>query len=247
MRRASRATAALALAGLLAAGCSATDPAPARWRRTVAQAQRSPFGAWVNVELRRGPVISGELLAVEPERIFLGSRGQLRPLAIAAIAKVTVSAYAVDSSGVAMTSVLGGLSTLSHGWFLVLSLPVWTLLGIPLSRSASGQGFLAAGDPDAIRGLRKWARFPQGMPAGMALPRPPPPRPPVPEAPRGGDGQVCYQNLTCNAGLVCDRATAHCHPAPALGTDGGACYANGACEPGLICKEGTCAPSPPPP
>lgn len=242
MRRASQAMAALAL---LAAACTVANPAPRSWQRSIAQAQRSKYGAWTIVELHGGKQLDGELIAVEPERLLLGSRGRLVPVAIDAIAEVTLSAYTADASGLVAGTGLGVLSTISHGWFLIFSAPLWALIGGGLSRSVSGEGFPTADDPEEIADLRKWARFPQGLPAGFLERKPSPPtRPPVPAAPRGGDGEVCYPNFTCNAGLECDRASGRCRPMPPLGGAGGRCYANGSCDAGLVCQEGTCAPPP---
>ncbi len=240
MRRASPAVAALAL---LAAACTVANPAPKGWQRDIDQAQRSKYGAWTIVELDGGKEVDGELIAVEPERLLLGSRGRLVPVPIGAIHEVTLSAYTADASGLVASTGLGVLSTISHGWFLIFSAPLWALIGGGLSRSASGDGFLTADDPAEIAELRKWARFPQGLPAGF-LERKPSPPPPVPAAPRGGDGEVCYANLTCNAGLECDRVSVRCRPLPPLGGAGGRCYANGTCDAGLVCQEGTCAPPP---
>src|SRR5688572_26547343 len=116
MRLAERAGALLGLLALLAAGCFATNPAPPKWQRSAEKAQSSPFGAWVTVEQRSGASVSGELIAVERNQLLVGAGGKLVPVRFDANTSVTVSAYAADASGIATASLLGGLSTLSHGF-----------------------------------------------------------------------------------------------------------------------------------
>ncbi len=235
MRRASAALLVLAIAG-----CTATNPAPRAWRRTMTEAEESPFGAWTIVETSVGE-LSGELLAVEPDTLYLSAGVAVRPVPLSRVLKVTVVAYTADSSALATWAGLGMATTFSHGYFAVFSLPIWYLVGGGISRWHSGSGYLdvyAHEGVDALRHLRKWARWPQGLPEAVRHPRRASPEPPPPPT-EGAAGQACYGNGTCNEGLVCDATTHTCHPAPALGADGGRCYANGSCDEGLACDAAT--------
>jgi len=55
-------------------------------------------------------------------------------------------------------------------------------------------------------------------------------------------GGACYGNKTCNNGLRCSKAKL-CVTVPA-GSLGGACYGNGTCDQGLSCANKTCAQAP---
>lgn len=143
--------------------------APVGWRRTVEEAEKSPYGSWVWVDLRGGQRLGGELIAVEAQRIEVARDGRLAAVPISRIAKVTVDAYGGDSSGVVGWTVLGGLSAISHGFFLVLSAPVWGATGAVSAYSVSHAGVEAydPASPGDRHALVQYARFPQGLPAGF--------------------------------------------------------------------------------
>ena len=54
----------------------------------------------------------------------------------------------------------------------------------------------------------------------------------------GGEGNACYPNGTCNAGLVCELEVC----VDTTGTEGGACYPNMSCNAGLECVGDICQP-----
>jgi hypothetical protein len=86
----------------------------------------------------------------------------------------------------------GTVSTLSHGLVLLLSAPVWLITTGTAGAIESSAGTVtyraARGSltAEAFAGLRKYARFPQGLPEGFTLQPPSPPPlapPPAPATP----------------------------------------------------------------
>jgi hypothetical protein len=69
---------------------------------------------------------------------------------------------------VGLWAALGTLFTLSHGFYLVLSAPIWVISGISgaVGESRSGIVEIEGSSPEEFR---KYARFPQGLPAGIDL------------------------------------------------------------------------------
>lgn len=58
---------------------------------------------------------------------------------------------------------------------------------------------------------------------------------------RGGDGQPCYGNGTCDGDLECRDG--RCEEVELVqGEEGGACYPNGTCNAGLECAVNVCRP-----
>jgi hypothetical protein len=149
------------------AGCA--TGAPPELRRSMEDAKWMPTGAFARLGLP-GQEQSGELLAVEPEAFILESGGQPRLIPSQCVQWVRLASFEGDYGSTLAWGVVGTLSTLSHGAFLVLTGPVWLIsMGIAAgSQAAAGilQEPLAKPTPEAMERLRKWARFPQGLPSG---------------------------------------------------------------------------------
>jgi hypothetical protein len=151
---------------LLCTACFYTT-APEGWLPTPAVAQQQAYGGWIKVDYAEGNgsrTVEGELIAAAPDSLYVLTTDSLVSLATGTITSATLTAY--DSRfGATMTwGILGAVSTLSHGWFLILSLPMWVIAGTTTSASASKGPRVQAVD-GAL--LRPYARFPQGLPPGL--------------------------------------------------------------------------------
>ena len=154
-------------AAALLAGC-ASNPVPRGYLPTAQQAQREARGGWIVIRAGGGATLSGELLAVGPEVIsVLTPEGTVeRPRA--SLSAATLYCYVGASNAIAVGSALGGLSTLSHGGFLIFTLPMWAIAG-PLAASADRRSTALGGGAVDLDALRAYARFPQGPPDGVDL------------------------------------------------------------------------------
>lgn len=163
-------SAALLLAAL--AGC-ATPSAPAGWLPKAENLGKSHRGAWVEIEYRgeKGDrVLGGELLAVSKNDVWILVRGEIVELASEAVDGGRVHVHEpLSGAPLAAWAVLGGLSTISHGFFLVLTVPLWTLGGTASALAQQYSGSYRFRHPKEVSAF---ARFPQGLPPGylQALP-----------------------------------------------------------------------------
>jgi hypothetical protein len=154
-----------ALLAATLAGCY-QSPAPPRWLPSPMEAQRDAFGSWIIVQAqpKTVPLAQGELIAVSTDSIHVLSDGRLVSLARTTLCCAELIAYRMDVSELQIWSVLGLVSTVSHGFGLILTAPVWALAGTVATAAASYAPRIVS--TDAIV-LRSFARFPQGFPPGF--------------------------------------------------------------------------------
>ena len=154
---------------VLLPACVASSPAPAAWQRSMDDVKRITYGAWTRVE---GPSFAsdGELLAADHKHLVLSRGSEVTIIDSRCVAKVTVAAFEDLPGQTILWGVLGSLSTFSHGAYLFLSMPVWLITTGSATYAHSKAGYLQAdySKPPAaeVDNIRKWARFPQGLPPG---------------------------------------------------------------------------------
>lgn len=159
----------LLLAGV-ADGC-ATNTAPRNFLPAPAASQRTAYGGWIEVtrgDARHPERSAGELLAIQHDSVYLLSGRGPEVYAQSDVTSAKLTAYDSESGLLATWTLIGTLSTISHGWLLVLSAPVWIIAGSVTTAHQSHQPeFLFP--TAAWEDLRAYARFPQGLPPGLDL------------------------------------------------------------------------------
>jgi len=132
-------------------------------------------GLWIVVEPHRGEPFGGELLSADVQGVAVLVGGQVVRASLVEAEKMTVTAYRTHLGGVAAWGAVGTLSTLSHGKFLLASVPVWALTWF-ITQGVIHDRPVMQWPREPIDKLRPYARFPQGMPRGWspAADRPPP-------------------------------------------------------------------------
>jgi hypothetical protein len=141
-------------------------------------------GAWLEVE--------GELLAATPAMLYVRverlsvdddtleestrpirrSAGKIgkpgsRRIPAGDIARVRLEKYRTSKLGLGIWGSLGALSSFSHGFFAVASLPVWLLTDGVTSAVESRHAFQDIDAGVGLEALAPWARFPQGVVPGL--------------------------------------------------------------------------------
>ena len=156
----------------LLAAC-ATNTAPRGFLPAPVESQLTAYGGWIELAYgsgRRPSRVEGELLAVQgggDSLYILTARGAIA-VATSTVRKAKLTGYDSQSGQLGTWTFLGVLSTASHGFVLVISAPVWILSGSLASASQSHQ-------PESVYpkvgwdAIRRYARFPQGLPAGIDL------------------------------------------------------------------------------
>lgn len=158
----------LAMAAALACGC-AHSPAPRGWLPKADASATDAFGGWLIAETgpARKPVrVAGELISVEPDSVLVFQGDHPVMLAKQGITKATLVGYDIDSGVLSTWATLGAISTLSHGAFLVFTLPMWSIAG-GVTTSQAVHASMLEYPKGSWTEIAKYARFPQGLPAGV--------------------------------------------------------------------------------
>jgi hypothetical protein len=140
--------------------------APPGWLSRPEEA-RQAFGSWIDIQPRPGSPaqrVAGELIAIDADSVHILADGRLLSLPTPSLCCVTLTAFRMDYTALQLWTVIGTLSTASHGVGLILSAPAWVIAGTGAASVASVAPRIRSTDPAA---LRPFARFPQGMPPGL--------------------------------------------------------------------------------
>ncbi len=154
----------LILSANLLCSCAVLQ-SPRGWLPNVREVQTQAYGCWIIVDhISDGKErrTSGELIAISPDRLFVLNEYGISELLLSAIMGTNLEIYE-ESTGVGAWAILGMLSTVSHGYFLVASAPVWIIAGISAGISESKSGLMKFKGPPT-QDVRMFARFPQGLP-----------------------------------------------------------------------------------
>jgi len=171
-------------AALVSAGCASAH-APVAYQQTPAQAASTAYGGWISLEggdKQHRVLTRGELIAVQNDSVFvLGDAGCVA-LRVTDVKQGRFEAYQPETGGMTAWTLLGTLSTGSHGVGAVISARVWILVGSLATGSASRSGVRPVRPEQnaSWKEIAKFSRFPQGLPPGLEwteLRRPSAPRP----------------------------------------------------------------------
>ena len=108
----------------------------------------------------------GELLAVEPDQLWLATGKGVVAVSLQPIERVRIEIYPSDALVLTAWSLGGLLSTASHGFFLFVTAPLWLAVGTGVTISAYASNKLDV-KPGEFDKLYQYARFPAGLPPGF--------------------------------------------------------------------------------
>jgi len=153
------------LGALLGACVDNPDPRHPSIERT----ERQGYGAFITITTLSGQEVSGELISVERSVIrvlrFGAGTGALTWVASTDVKSAEVYEYEAEG-GFAAWTLLGVLSTISHGFFLVLSAPVWIISG-SIAGGLESRHMILSYPEHSWGEIVIWSRFPQGLPPGI--------------------------------------------------------------------------------
>jgi hypothetical protein len=150
------------------AGC-ARSPAPAGAVPWPAGAEADPYGAWIQVERQGGGgVVAGELLAVDPDTVFvLTWDGAVRGVPLDSVREATIAWYRGHATDLAAWTVVGTISTISNGVFLLLTAPMWLIAGSAATAAESRAPLVRVPTRADWTTARMYARYPAGLPPDL--------------------------------------------------------------------------------
>ena len=157
---------------LLALAC-ARNPAPRGTLPTADQLALSPWGGYILVRHRDGAQTRGELLAARDGVVHVKTGRGVRAIPEAEIETMRLAAYHTSELPLTAWGLGGTATTISHGWFLIFSLPAWILTTMITAGVESHEALVDFPD-EPLPAFARFARYPQGMPP----PLPPSPLPP---------------------------------------------------------------------
>jgi hypothetical protein len=168
-----------ALALVLACSC-ALNPTPSDRRLSQEEAISSGKGAFALVRTLEGGSETGELIAASDDHLLLlTDLGHLIRIDGRQVRELTLGVHDNAENAFLLWGVLGSLSTISHGYFLIFSFPIWLVSSIGATAQESRRGLFScpADTPETARtpmsmsaclaAAGAYSRFPQGLPPGV--------------------------------------------------------------------------------
>jgi hypothetical protein len=158
----------LAVAGVLSGSCAGWR-VPNNERAVQEEAVTGGKGARAYLRLSSGAGARGELISAQGVYVWLlRDDGRLVSYPVESVRGASLGVFQTRETELTAWTIVGSLSTISHGAFLIFSLPLWLLVGIPSSYTESRRGFIEY-PSDSWEVLRRYARFPQGMTERMKV------------------------------------------------------------------------------
>ncbi len=157
----------LLLCGLT--GCVSSS-APSGWLPPVESVPTDVYGGWLKVEKREFKGYSmalGEFIGLRDSAVFLlTEKGYLKMIPMKDVRNATLFIHENNGGKAALTTFLGTVSTISNGFYLLITAPIWIISGTILTVQASNKGNYYQAEPDFAwwDSFKLYARFPQGIP-----------------------------------------------------------------------------------
>ena len=158
-----RTTTVVLLLSLFSPGCATTN-AQNHWLSDPDDVPTNVWGGWISIQCGSEP-FAGELIAICNDSAFVADKS-LHAIPLPNI--ITARLVIFDASGAMGVGVaIGTLSTISNGYYLILTAPMWLICGTIAASSRSYDPILDY--PKAsFQEFVPFARFPQGLPVGLS-------------------------------------------------------------------------------
>jgi len=133
---------------------------------------KNQYGSYIEILLVGNYYLKGELIAVNPKKVFVLKNDknfmQLDSVSLTEIKNFTLRYAKGKAKNYAWTIPASAAITISHGWFLIFSLPI-NLLTTTIVTTNAGSSFAMNKYDIMWDELSKFARFPQGIPPNIQL------------------------------------------------------------------------------
>lgn len=135
---------------------------------------QSPYGSYIEVKIQGVQdkfYAKGELIFADNKKIIVRSFDKpntINPYALKDVISYKLYYAKNDQEDYSAWTVLNNLSTISHGFFLILTLPINAIVGGHVNTSKDAE-FRYSEKELPMDQLYKFARFPKRLPAGITL------------------------------------------------------------------------------
>ncbi|HEY9167157.1 MAG TPA: hypothetical protein VIS48_13460 [Candidatus Kryptonia bacterium] len=162
-----------ALAVLGTSGC-ATTRAPSGYLVEDTETQWEVYGGWITLETNgTGPqaVVKGEFIAYQDSNVYVLTETRATVVRCGNIQRAILELHSNETNMLGEWTLLGVLSTASHGLGLIFTFPTWIIVGTASASADSWADHYEQEDPtiDWWLGIKKFSRFPQGIPINVRL------------------------------------------------------------------------------
>lgn len=156
-------------------GCASVQ-APDGYLPDAAGTQWDVYGSWITVEYGNKDstnFVEGEFIGFQDSVVYILTESEPFTIRYEEVKSASLDVNTRQTNLFAAWTLLGTLSTASHGFYLILSAPLWLVTGITNTVSASYDGRYAEDYPGVTwwQSLSKFSRFPQGIPREVDLNR----------------------------------------------------------------------------
>ncbi len=154
-------------------GCASVQ-APSGYLPGASETQWDVYGGWITVAYSDSGTINtadGEFIGFQDSVVYVLTKSEPVSIRCEDVRSASFDIYSKKTWLFAGWTLLGSVSVLSHGYYAVLSLPLWLLTGIPSTISESLDGRYAENTPTIYwwQSISKFSRFPQGIPKQVDL------------------------------------------------------------------------------
>jgi hypothetical protein len=153
----------VAVLAVLLLGC-ASNPAPYGTLLAPEAVQDTAFGGYILVTRRDGRQTRGELLAAAEGAVHVLVDKRVERIPIGEIASMRLAVYETAEGYFSLWGIGGTLSTLTHGFALIISAPIW-IVGSSITTAVESRRALVDYPGNPLPAFARFARYPQGMPA----------------------------------------------------------------------------------
>ena len=149
-------------------GCASSN-VPSYWSANPDKMATDVFGGWVDIEYDslgvKDKQAGGELIAISSDSIYYAD-SLLHSIYKNDIASARLISYNSNYMNMGLLTFLGSISTISNGWFLGITFPMW-LIGGTTSTVTQSYNPVIDFPQNNFREFVPFARFPQGLPVGI--------------------------------------------------------------------------------
>lgn len=154
---------------------------PSSYRISINKVETNTYGSWMKVMLKQpineigGSITTGELITIQYDSVYILVKDhQMHVLSINSIADIELfthknqsGTYAAMSMAFFVPNIIGAIAT-GYAQFLLLGVPVLvTGLILAAVESSKQENILIYPDKNNLQELRKFARFPTGLPKSL--------------------------------------------------------------------------------
>lgn len=127
-------------------------------------------GMWMDCDITDGSKVAGEIIVIDDKQVLLLTKYNITRTVRKDVIKKALIEFSLTTDHPEKLKSANAIPvlTLSHGWFMIFTLPINLAVVIP-TVSTHRSGSYAAEYPAKIKWdeLSKFARFPQGVPQGL--------------------------------------------------------------------------------